>query len=221
MTIERTTNHSLILSKLYRPQALEPTVPRPHLIDRLNKGLSRRAVLLTAPAGYGKSTLIGHWAAQLSVPVGWLSLDEKDNDLIRFWSYAVAAVEQAAGSISEPVRAAASTLSPGQYEPFLVALLNEASKLQGKIVLVLDDWHVIREDDIIASVSFFLEYLPPTVHLCFASRNAVTFPKARCLAGTGCTRSASSRCASICGKRSISLGIARRRKYRENWLSFI
>ncbi len=179
MTTERIPNHSLLLSKLHRPQALEPVVPRPRLVERLNEGMKARATLLTAPAGYGKSTLVSQWAAQLRVPVGWLSLDEKDNDLNRFWNYALAAYAQAAGAVSESVRAAVSTLRPGQYEPFLVALLNEASGLRERVVLVLDDWHVIDDEDIAASVSYFIEYLPPSMHLILASRNAPTFPKAR------------------------------------------
>jgi len=180
MTNEQTADRgSLLLSKLYPPQTTEPSVERSRLIERLNEGLLARATLVTAPAGYGKSTLVGQWAAQLDVSVGWVSLDEKDNDLIRFWRYVLAAIERAAGNESTEARAAVSTLVPGQFEPFLVALLNEVGALSARIVLVLDDWHAIRDEDILASVSFFLDYAPPTVHLCFVSRQAEAFPKAR------------------------------------------
>ncbi|MFC5470864.1 LuxR C-terminal-related transcriptional regulator [Cohnella suwonensis] len=141
--------------------------------------MTRKATFITAPAGYGKTTLVGDWARQLNVPVGWLSLDDKDNDLIRFWKYVTKAVEQALGSLSDQLHSAVATISPGQYEPFLVALLNELNGLQESFALVLDDWHVIDDKNIITAVSYFLEYLPSSVHICFASRTAAKFQKAR------------------------------------------
>ncbi|MBB6670446.1 LuxR C-terminal-related transcriptional regulator [Cohnella nanjingensis] len=180
MLNERRDNQSLLLSKLTIPPSHAPSVPRPRLIARLNEGLPRKATFIAAPAGYGKTTLVGDWARQLDAPVGWLSLDDKDNDLIRFWNYVTKALARAIGSLSDALYAAAATLVPGLYEPFLVALLNELNGLREPLVLVLDDWHVVRDPDIIASVSYFLEYLPAPAHLCFASRTAAAgFAKAR------------------------------------------
>jgi LuxR family maltose regulon positive regulatory protein len=179
MIHEMNETNSLILSKLQIPQALYFSVPRPHLLERMNEGLNRKATFITAPAGYGKTTLVSDWARQLNVPVGWLSLDDKDNDLFRFWKYVTKAAEQALGRLSDSLHSAVATLSPGQYEPFLVALLNELNGLQEPLALVLDDWHVIDDKNIIAAVSYFLEYLPSPVHICFASRTAAEFSKAR------------------------------------------
>lgn len=169
----------ILLSKLRVPRPIAKHVPRPHLIARLNEGMAGRAAFLTAPAGYGKTTLVSEWVRQADVPVGWLSLDEKDNDLVRFWRYVTASIEGAIGALPASVEAAAEALSPGQFEPFLVILLNELNRLQRPLALVWDDWHLIEAPEIVDSVSFFLEYLPPSVHLLFASRASIGFAKAR------------------------------------------
>lgn len=179
MIQEREESHFLLLTKLKLPQPLYQSVPRPRLLARLNAGLNRRATFVTAPAGYGKTTLVSDWARQLDLPVGWLSLDDKDNDLIRFWNYFMKAIEQAIGRLPDSVRASNAMLSPGHYEPFMVALLNELNSLNEPIILILDDWHVIHNTDIQASVSYFLEYLPSHVHLCFSSRSIHGFLKSR------------------------------------------
>lgn len=170
---------SLILSKLAVPQAQARSVARPRLIERLNEGLGCKAAFVVAPAGYGKTTLVSDWVRQLEGPVGWLSLDEKDNDLIRFWNYFARAVERAAGGVSEALRSATATLAPGLYEPYLVALLNELSGFREPLVLVLDDWHAITDAEIIDSVAYLLEYLPDRAHICFATRTLPAFAKAR------------------------------------------
>lgn len=169
----------LLQSKLLLPRSATPVVPRPELIAWLNEGLERKATMITAPAGYGKTTLASEWAGQLTRPVAWVSLDEKDNDLIRFWSYVGAGMEQALGGSFGSFRSAQATLAPGQSEPFLVEWLNELTDVEEPLLLVLDDWHVIDEESIVSSMSFFLEYLPPTVHLCFISRTAPEWLKAK------------------------------------------
>ncbi len=179
MTSVRNDNSMVLLSKLQIPQPLSASVSRPHLFKLLNEGLSRRATFLVAPAGYGKTTLIADWARQLGVAVGWLSLDDKDNDLARFWNYVMAAFERALGGLRASTREAAAALSPGGHEPFLVALLNELNDVREPLILVLDDWHVIVDKDIVASFSYFLEYLPPSIHLVIIGRTLAGFSKAR------------------------------------------
>lgn len=172
-------NDTILFTKLRIPQPIDRYVPRPHLIARLNEGMAGRATFLIAPAGYGKTTLAGEWARQAGVPVGWLALDDKDNDLVRFWRYATASIEQATGELPAAVHAAADALNPGRYEPFLVGLLNELNRRDAPLALVWDDWHLISDPEIAESVSFFLEYLPASVHLLFASRVSAGFVKAR------------------------------------------
>ncbi|RXZ81715.1 helix-turn-helix transcriptional regulator [Paenibacillaceae bacterium] len=172
-------NSLLLLSKLQIPPPVLHMVPRHHLLARMNEGLHRKATFITAPAGYGKTTLVGAWTTSLSIPAGWLSLDARDNDPFRFWQYVCKAIEQAIGGLSPSCRAAAATLSPGHYETFLTALLNELSSVQQQFLLVFDDWHEIRDHHILSSVAFFLEYLPPVAHVCFASRTGFEWAKAR------------------------------------------
>jgi len=170
---------SFLLSKLQIPRAPYPIVARPQLLEQMNEGLHRKATFISAPAGYGKTTLVGNWASQLDARVGWLSLDDKDNDPVRFWKYVIKAAEQALGSMTDSVYSAVEMLSPGQYEPFLVDLLNRLNGLPAPFVLILDDWHVISDESIVESVTYFLEYLPTSVHICFASRTDADFSKAR------------------------------------------
>lgn len=169
----------LLQSKLQIPRPAAPAVPRPELITWLNEGLERKATMITAPAGYGKTTLASDWARQLSIPVAWVSLDEKDNDLIRFWHYVGTAMEQALDSTSCSLRFETASLTPGQYEPFLVELLNKLTHMAQPLLLALDDWHVINDLSIISSMSFLLDYLPPSVHICFISRTTPEWSKVK------------------------------------------
>jgi len=126
-------------------------VQRPELISRLSDGLERRLTLVSAPAGYGKTTLIAEWAARRDdtdspQAVGWLSLDEGDNDLARFLTYLVAALGQACGQDAPIGRTAVGLLQshPLPVEAILTALINDVSDVSGGIVLVLDDLHIIE-----------------------------------------------------------------------------
>ncbi|MCC3375065.1 LuxR C-terminal-related transcriptional regulator [Cohnella sp. REN36] len=181
MRFEPPGNQTLLLSKLSIPQPRETTVERPRLRALLDEGLANKATFLAAPAGYGKTTLAADWIRRLDARVGWLSLDDKDNDLVRFWSYVAQVLEQAIDGLSDAFRSAAATLAPGLYEPFLVALLNELGAVREPVVLALDDWHVIADEEIAESVSYLMEYLPEGTHLLFASRTGTRFPKARWL----------------------------------------
>ncbi|MFD0716544.1 LuxR C-terminal-related transcriptional regulator [Paenibacillus sp. GCM10027626] len=172
-------NNDIILSKLNIPLSISQIVPRPRLIAQMNEGLQRKATFITAPAGYGKTTLVAAWARLLPVPVAWLSLDAKDNDAVRFWHYVSKGIEQALGGIFSSSESSADTLSPGHYETFLTALINELNGLERQLVLVFDDWHEILDNHILSSISFFLEYLPPRVHICFVSRTGPKWAKAR------------------------------------------
>ncbi|MCK8489347.1 LuxR C-terminal-related transcriptional regulator [Paenibacillus sp. MBLB2552] len=176
---ETKENHVLLLSKMNIPGDIQVSVPRPRLIERLNEALDCRATYIAAPAGYGKTNLIREWANQVTRPLAWLSLDEKDNDLIRFWHYVTAAIERSTGRFSEAFQTSFAALRPGHYEPMIIALLNEFNRLSQPLALILDDWHEIHDPDILSSVGFMLEYLPQGIHLTFASRYDNDFIKSR------------------------------------------
>jgi LuxR family maltose regulon positive regulatory protein len=130
----------------------------------------RKLVLVSAPAGFGKTTLVAEWVRHGGWPTAWLSLDENDNDPIRFWSYIVAAIQTRHNNLGEAVLAALQSPHPPALEPLLAALINDLAIIPGAFVLVLDDYHVISDGTIHHDLGFFLDLLPPRLHLVIASR---------------------------------------------------
>jgi LuxR family maltose regulon positive regulatory protein len=160
----------LILTKLYVPPTRPNIVLRTRLIERLNKGLDRKLILISAPAGFGKTTLVSEWAAVCDRPVAWLSLDEGDNEPACFLAYLVAALQTIAANIGEGVLAILQSPQPPPIESILTTLLNEITTVPDNFVLVLDDYHVIDSEPIDHTLTFLLEHLPPQMHLVITTR---------------------------------------------------
>ena len=118
-------NMPILSTKLYIPLPRTNVVLRPRLIERLNEGLDRKLTLISAPAGFGKTTLVSEWVAGCERPVAWLSLDEGDNDPTRFLTHLVAALQTIAPNIGEGVVGALKSPQPPSTESILTALLNE------------------------------------------------------------------------------------------------
>src|SRR5687768_108088 len=133
----------ILTTKLYIPSPQPKVVLRPRLIERLNEGLHRRLTLISAPAGFGKTTLLGEWLAGCERPAAWLSLDEADSDPTRFLAYLVAALQTIAVDIGEGVLGALKSPQPPPAESLLTTLLNEIATIEDDLALVLDDYHVI------------------------------------------------------------------------------
>src|SRR3990170_3381935 len=135
----------ILATKLYIPPPRPKIVFRPRLIERLNEGLSagRKLTLISAPAGFGKTTLVSEWVASCGRPVAWLSLDEGDNDPARFLIYVVAALQTIVADIGEGVQAALQSPQPPAIEAILTSLLNEITTIPDHFILVLDDYHLI------------------------------------------------------------------------------
>jgi LuxR family maltose regulon positive regulatory protein len=169
----------ILATKLYVPPPQPRVVPRPRLIERLNEGVHRRLTLVSAPAGFGKTTLISGWVAGCQRPAAWLSLDEGDSDPTRFLSYLVAALQTIAPNIGEGVLGALRSPQPPPTESILTALLNEISTVPDAFVLVLDDYHVIDTRAVNDALAFLLEHLPPRMHLIVATREDPHLPLAR------------------------------------------
>lgn len=169
----------ILTTKLYLPPIRPNVVSRPRLIERLNKGLHRKLTLISAPAGFGKTTLVSAWVAFIDRPTAWLSLDEGENDLARFLTYLVAALQTIAARIGEGVLRALQSNQPPPSEALLMALLNDLTTLRGPFALVLDDLHVIDTNAVHQALAFLVEHLPPQMHLIIATREDPHLPLAR------------------------------------------
>src|SRR4028119_406693 len=169
----------LLATKLYTPASRPGSVLRPRLIERLNEGLHRRLTLVSAPAGFGKTTLIGGWISGCERPAAWLSLDEGDSDPARFLSYVVAALQTIAAGIGEGVLGALRSPQPPPTESTLTALLNEIPPTPDDFVLVLNDYPVVDARPIDDALAFLIEHLPPRMHLIIATREDPQLPLAR------------------------------------------
>lgn len=170
----------LLATKLYPPVPRPNLVPRARLMSRLADGLTRKLTLVSAPAGFGKTTLWGEWRAGAghAKPIAWLTLDEADNDVVRFWSYAIAALETIDVFIDAEVKAWLQAASP-QIEAVLGVLINALASHPLDRVLVLDDYQLVRSEAVNGSLAFFLEHVPPTLHLVILSRADPQLPLAR------------------------------------------
>ena len=180
---------NLLHTKLYLPLPRPSLVPRPPLCAKLDAGLNGRLTLVSAPAGFGKSTLVAEWIrarresgdvpASANTTFCWVSLDETDNDAVQFWSYVLSAMA------GEEVTAAQQLLVSLSEQPMpaltavIAQLLNSVAAYEGKIVLVLDDYHVINDSAIHDQVNLLLDRLPPQLHLMLLTRADPPFPLPR------------------------------------------
>ena len=175
----------LLETKLYVPRSRRGLVPRPRLSERLDRGTASKLMLVSAPAGFGKTTLLTEWlAAGPAAPAGerlaaWLSLDRGDNDPVSFWTYVIAALRTVAPGVGENALALLQAPRPPPIETVLTALLNDLGALAGDIVLVLDDYHVVDAREVQDEMAFLLDHLPAQLHVVIASRADPALPLAR------------------------------------------
>jgi LuxR family maltose regulon positive regulatory protein len=163
---------TLVSTKLRPSQARHNLVARPRLIAKLEREVGRKLTLISAPAGFGKTTLLGEWVASRSDErsIAWVSLDEGDNDPARFLSYLVAALQTIDEEIGEGILSSLRAPGSPPIEALSGALLNELADIPGTLAIVLDDYHFIDSDHVHGIVAFLLERLPSNVHLVISSR---------------------------------------------------
>jgi LuxR family transcriptional regulator, maltose regulon positive regulatory protein len=172
----------LVSTRLRPPEARANLVARPRLTAILQREAGRKLTLVSAPAGFGKTTLLVEWLRSRAPGAGsvaWLSLEEGDNDPARLLSYLVAALRSISGEIGEGVLSSLRSPEPPQLGALTAALINEISSLSTEVTLVLDDYHVIDTEAVHGVVSFLLEHLPPNVHLVISSRVNPPLPLGR------------------------------------------
>lgn len=179
----------IIATKIYIPPARSRFVLRPRLNTRLDEGLERKLTLVSAPAGFGKTTLVAEWCAAQSVrapqkaQIAWVSLDEGDNDPSRFLTYLTAAIQTVAPKIGAGVLVALQSPQTPPIQIILATLLNEIISIPDHFILVLDDYHVIDSRAVNDAVTFLLEHLPPQMHLLIATREDPPLPLTRLRVG--------------------------------------
>ena len=161
----------LITTKLYIPTPRKGIVPRPKLVEKLNSRQDSKLILVSAPAGYGKTTMLAEWIQQLENAVGWVSLDEGDNELQRFSSYLVASLSRFDIQVKENIIPDAKEQDPEVRFEFISELINQVSSCKKTVYLVLDDFHRIENQVIQGSITFLLNNLPENMHLIIATRS--------------------------------------------------
>jgi LuxR family maltose regulon positive regulatory protein len=176
------STEALLKTKLYVPRAHPNLVPRPRLGERLTEGMTRKLTLISAPAGFGKTTLLSEWRMihlDSEYPLVWVSLEEADNDPLRFLSYLVAALQGIEADTGEAALALLRSPQPALPESILSTLINEIAAVSYDFILVLDDYHAIDAQPVHGAITFLLEHMPPQMHLAIASRTDPPLPLAR------------------------------------------
>jgi len=169
----------LLATKTTVPRLREGRVGRPRLVERLRAATVREFVLVCAPAGFGKSTLLADWVQVDRRPVAWLSLDEGDNDPVRFWRHIAAAMDRARPGVAERASLLVGDPTSSSFMPAVTALVNDLAESAEDVVLVVDDYHLIHAQHVHRSVEFLLEHLPGSLRLVVASRSDPPLPLAR------------------------------------------
>ncbi|MBN1218228.1 MAG: AAA family ATPase [Anaerolineae bacterium] len=187
-------HHQLLTTKLHIPQRRPNMVLRPRLTAQLRRGLARALTVISAPPGFGKTTLLSEWVAEVgkgenAAKIAWLSLDNDDNDSARFLSYLVACLQTVRPALGESIltrpgiQSRPLTHLPNQEEfecaELLVPLINEIAAIPEDLVLVLDDYHVIHSRSIHQALTCLLDHLPPQLHLIIAGRTDPPLPLSR------------------------------------------
>ena len=172
----------LLATKLYIPKPRRGQVGRPRLLERLRRGADSKLTLLSAPAGFGKTTLLAEWLDDPAVDgrlTAWLSLDPSDSHGPSFWHYVIAALRTVEPDVGAGALSLLRQPQPPPIELVLAPLVNELSGTSHQIVLVLDDYHVVDADDVHHGMAFLLEHLPPEIHVVIATRADPPLPLAR------------------------------------------
>jgi len=172
---------AILETKFYAPRRRGDLVSRPQLAERLGRGIGSKLTLISAPAGFGKTTLLAEWLDGQSSndrSIAWLSLDQTDNDSASFWTYVATSLHRASPAAG-PALSLLQESQPPPIETILTTLLNGLGEADNEVVLVLDDYHVVDAADVQEQMTIFLDHVPPQVHVVIATRADPPLPLAR------------------------------------------
>ena len=171
---------TLLSTKLYIPSSRETLVSRPRLTAILSNALTKGFTLVSAPAGYGKTTLVSSWLRETGIPGAWLSLEESDNDPVSFLQYLLTALQKIVPGVRLDLLDLVEGIQPASLQAIMNILINEIAKEDSQFVLVLDDFHLIQDQFILDIVAFLLDHLPAQqMHLVLISRMDPPLPLSR------------------------------------------
>lgn len=169
--VEHNSEQNVFLAtKLFIPRSHSKQVLRPALIEKLNAFSTYKMTLVSAPAGFGKTTIISQWISQLELPVAWVSLDERDNDPYIFLQYVIAAMQSVDAELGVAARQALHTAKKQTLTGILIPLLNDIASRREQLCIVLDDYHCITSHEVHEILSYMLEHHPPQLHIVLSTR---------------------------------------------------
>jgi LuxR family maltose regulon positive regulatory protein len=172
-------DYPLLHTKLHIPPRRSDWVRRPHLLEKLKKSREATVILVSAPPGFGKTALLSEWIDQSKIPAAWLSLDPSDNDPARFLRYLISALQSIEKDIGRTALAELQSPQLPELDVLLSNLINDIDALPGRVVLVLDDYHLIDTPKVHGILEFILDHLPPHLYLAIATRADPSLPIAR------------------------------------------
>ena len=161
----------MLLTKLHIPPAGNNVVHRSGLFEKLNSGLSRKLILVSAPAGYGKTTLLSDWINQNKIPASWLSLDNSDNDPAVFLGYVISGIQNIHQDFGQSALRLLNSPTSPSVESIASLLINELLNISQNFLLVLDDFHLIKSNEILKLVTYLLEHIPGNIHIAILTRS--------------------------------------------------
>ena len=176
-------NHSILITKLHIP--LDPDkanlVRRSHLFEQLNAGKNKKLTIVSAPAGFGKTTLLSHWARDLKQPVAWIPLNKDDDDSYQFWSDFISSIGCAIEGLGQKTLEMIQSLPSKSISDrsILTTLINGISASDQNICVILDDYHVITHPEIHSALKFLIDYIPHNMRLILSSRSMLQFSLGR------------------------------------------
>lgn len=169
-------SNPLLHHKLMPPRLNSNVIRRDELLSRLDQGLSRKLTIVTAPTGFGKTTLVSMWIASRQFASAWVTLDQNDNDVSRFWTYVVSALRTLDSSIGKTTLSTLMTSQPASFQSLLTPLINDLARLNETSVLVVEDFHSIASKEITDGISFLIQHLPDSLHLILITRTEPGLP---------------------------------------------